>query len=768
MSRWHGGNVSDQTSKKLISLFSYPCHVAPGEAEAECAMLQKHGIVDAVMTQDVDAIMFGSGLTLRDWSKDGKAKGNKTPTHVSVFDLEKLKEISRGLNPEGMILVALLSGGDYDEDGVAGIGISLACDIATAGFGSDLLESVRNEDEEGIRDWRERLQYELESDESGYFKKKRKTVKIPEDFPNRKILDYYMNPAVTAQDELKKLERKWMKAWDQQVGVKALRDYAADTLDWRYKPGAWKFVRVLAPALLADRLRRGAAASLVTSADQITERRQNFVTDGIPELRVTVVPADVVGLDLDAEEDSPEYLDKLAAQKENDEAGEDDEETDVPASSQSPTKRRKAPPWLPWNAEKMWMAEAIVELGAKEHAAKWNQLQWEMQNDFKKFATRKCAPKKKEPQKAKKTGGMQLGAIHGYVVAAKSTNRADEPVKMSSDTVSSTITNILAAAESLLLPSPSAPRPKANMKVRRVVGTPTKSKTITSDQATSPSMLDYFNSTKSTQFLSSSQETETSDPKLEMKCVNTKLKEDEDPFISHEILAEKHSRLSTSSSADLPRHLPKKSSRQLPRYKLSVFPATISASPSHHEGSKMSKPLLVVVADEPQENADVLQKETSRPFSLIENNADPASSREELESFDDAEMLTNVTQRTPQRRIRKNRAAVISQASSPSPARPKRPIESFFQPYMKPNAQKAPATAAILAKSRRDLVAVPLELTTGLSTTFSVPTHLHAIPRSSLPGTWKEVDCESTPSSQVVTARSSRRPRVSIVDLTVD
>ena len=96
-------------------------------------MLQKHGIVDAVMTQDVDAIVFGSGLTLRDWSKEGPARGNPTATHVSAFDLEKLKDISRGLDPEGMILVALLSGGDYDEDGVAGIGISLACEIARAG-----------------------------------------------------------------------------------------------------------------------------------------------------------------------------------------------------------------------------------------------------------------------------------------------------------------------------------------------------------------------------------------------------------------------------------------------------------------------------------------------------------------------------------------------------------------------------------------------------------------------------------------------------------
>ncbi len=186
-------------SKKLIQAFRFPYHTAPGEAEAECARLQSKGLVDAVMSQDVDAIMFGSTLTLRDWSKEA-SKHNKSPTHVNVLDLPRIKSLS-GLDPEGMILVALLSGGDYDEAGVAGIGSRLACEIARAGFGSDLLELVRKSDEDGIREWRERLQFELETNESGYFKVKRKSIQVPDTFPDRKILGYYLNPAVTPDDE---------------------------------------------------------------------------------------------------------------------------------------------------------------------------------------------------------------------------------------------------------------------------------------------------------------------------------------------------------------------------------------------------------------------------------------------------------------------------------------------------------------------------------------------------------------------------------------
>ena len=223
-----------------------------------------------VMSQDGDAIMFGSQLTLRDWSKEG-TRGNKAPTHVNLLDLPRLKERS-GLDPDGMILVALLSGGDYDQDGVAGFGATLACDVARAGFSTDLLELVRRNDETGLQEWRERLQYELETNESGYFKKRHKTLKIPDKFPDRTLIGYYMEPAVSSEEDLTKLEGKLSKAWDREIDIPELRHYVGQTFDWLYKPGAWKFVRSMAPPLLAHKLRLGLAERLsyVDRADQRT------------------------------------------------------------------------------------------------------------------------------------------------------------------------------------------------------------------------------------------------------------------------------------------------------------------------------------------------------------------------------------------------------------------------------------------------------------------------------------------------------------------
>lgn len=410
----YGTCINNEMSKKLLQQFRFPCHTAPGEAEAECAQLQKSGIVDMVMSQDGDAIMFGSRLTLRNWSKEG-ARGNNEPTHVDVLDLEKIKT-GPGLDPDGMILVALLSGGDYNQQGLPGFGVHLACDIARAGFGTDLLEAIRNNDQEAIHDWRERLTYELETNESGYFKKRHKTLKIPEDFPNRQILRYYTDPAVSPHDILARLEQTWAGEWSVEIDIPALRAYVGQTFDWQYKGGAWKLVRTLSRPLLANRLQRGNPGRLLTSVDHITERREHYTTGGIPEIRIEAIPADVVGLDLDVEEDNPE--DSAAFEEELD-VGKDGEEqntggTVMGAEIQSPTKPKKAP-WNPYLVEKMWISETQVELGVPALLEEWNQIQ----RDKLEAARTKPKPQKTRVTKTRSVNVKQSDRIDQYFATSR-------------------------------------------------------------------------------------------------------------------------------------------------------------------------------------------------------------------------------------------------------------------------------------------------------------------------------------------------------------
>ena len=418
----YGTCIPNEQSKKLVAAFRFPHHTAPGEAEAECALLQRRGVVDAVMSQDVDTLAFGATATLRDWSREG-SRGNKTATHINVLRAAEVKSRT-GIDPEGMVLVALLSGGDYNTDGVAGIGPGLALEIAKAGFGAELLVLVRKDDKDGLREWRERLQYELESNESGYFKRRHKTVKIPQDFPDRTIVGYYTNPAVSTADQLETLRQNLEDVWDTEIDITVLREYVAQKFEWLYKSGARKLVRNLAPALLAHRLRRGTEDDSMKSMDQIKERRKHYVNDGMPELRVEVIPADVVGLDLEAEEDNPAYLEEIEVDTEEVQATEDVEDAQdeasigVPSSTQvtaSPSKRRKSPPWNPYLPEKMWIPETIVKLGVPALVEAWEQKQRDVIADPKMFATRKCPKTKTKPGK----DGMKAGALDSFFTTSK-------------------------------------------------------------------------------------------------------------------------------------------------------------------------------------------------------------------------------------------------------------------------------------------------------------------------------------------------------------
>lgn len=50
---------------EMIQAFGFQAIVAPGEAEAELACLNKEGTIDAVMTDDVDALVFGAQVIVR-------------------------------------------------------------------------------------------------------------------------------------------------------------------------------------------------------------------------------------------------------------------------------------------------------------------------------------------------------------------------------------------------------------------------------------------------------------------------------------------------------------------------------------------------------------------------------------------------------------------------------------------------------------------------------------------------------------------------------
>ncbi|KAJ7795364.1 PIN domain-like protein [Mycena olivaceomarginata] len=108
--------------RELIREFGYHSHTAPAEADAELGRLASEGIIDVVQTTDSDILLFGAPTVFLMYKDDHH--------NVTVYTAENIfvtptVSLTRG----GLLLIALLSGGDYDE-GLSGCGIVTAHAVA--------------------------------------------------------------------------------------------------------------------------------------------------------------------------------------------------------------------------------------------------------------------------------------------------------------------------------------------------------------------------------------------------------------------------------------------------------------------------------------------------------------------------------------------------------------------------------------------------------------------------------------------------------------
>ncbi|KAL8696458.1 MAG: hypothetical protein Q9201_007646 [Fulgogasparrea decipioides] len=412
----YGASLPNFITKQLLQLFGFPYHTAPGEAEAECALLQKEGVVDAVFSEDVDTMMFGCTVQVRNWSSEN-TRGNKVPTHVNLYRAEATKQGKSGLDSDGMILIALMSGGDYIPAGVPKCGIKIACEAARAGFGRDLCR-LDKKDTVGFNQWRERLRYELHVNESGFFRSRHKALAIPDAFPDKKVLGYYIHPVVSTTAQLLRL-REEIK-WDGSLDLSGLRQFVAEAFEWKNFAGAKKFVRGLAPAMLVDRLCKKyhmdrADDDLVAQETEekqlvtaICGRRKHFTTDAVPELRIAYTAIDIVGLDLEAEEPDIEVIEA------SDSEIEVREEEEPRAGLRSPTKRAPST-YDPTQPEKIWVLESFVKFGVPLVVESWEE---DLRNP-NKFATRKARERTALSRQSRKPDVTKPGAMDAFVKTMK-------------------------------------------------------------------------------------------------------------------------------------------------------------------------------------------------------------------------------------------------------------------------------------------------------------------------------------------------------------
>ncbi|KAL2505539.1 Flap endonuclease GEN-like 1 [Abeliophyllum distichum] len=103
---------------ELLELLGMPVLKAKGEAEALCAQLNREGVVDACITADSDAFLYGAQCIIKRLQMNSKEPFESY--HISDI------EAGLGLTRNHLIAISLLVGNDHDLNGVAGIGIDTA------------------------------------------------------------------------------------------------------------------------------------------------------------------------------------------------------------------------------------------------------------------------------------------------------------------------------------------------------------------------------------------------------------------------------------------------------------------------------------------------------------------------------------------------------------------------------------------------------------------------------------------------------------------
>ncbi|KAK4689962.1 holliday junction resolvase GEN1/YEN1, partial [Tremellales sp. Uapishka_1] len=156
-SQFGSADKQSREFKALLDSIGLEYWNAPGEAEAELAVMNRQGKIDAVLSDDVDAFLFGATCVLRNNSptlSGAQASSTRNPsasTHrqYEVYrsaDIQAAwaaKEGSKLQSEEecrmAMVFIALLGGGDYAPEGLPGFGGIITHGLACAGL-SDFLK----------------------------------------------------------------------------------------------------------------------------------------------------------------------------------------------------------------------------------------------------------------------------------------------------------------------------------------------------------------------------------------------------------------------------------------------------------------------------------------------------------------------------------------------------------------------------------------------------------------------------------------------------
>jgi len=148
-----------------------------------------------------------------------------------------------------MILIGLMSGGDYQQGGLMRCGVTTAHGLAKCGFGDSLYEAAVNLEREDLEEflvtWREELRQELRTNSQKVIGRKQVALakSIPEDFPDIDILLSYVKPITS--ESMGRESNNLKLTWSKEPDVAKLAAVCEFYFEWGYKEAIIKRFRTV-------------------------------------------------------------------------------------------------------------------------------------------------------------------------------------------------------------------------------------------------------------------------------------------------------------------------------------------------------------------------------------------------------------------------------------------------------------------------------------------------------------------------------------------
>ena len=161
-------------------------------------------------------------------------KKNKTTYNdeMALYTLEAIQH-KLALSLGGLLLFALLAGGDYDK-GTPGCGRVVAAGLAKCGYGDQLLDAINsNEDFDMFAPrLRDQIRAELREDFQGQLGTRHPSLasQFPDNFPKREIMNLYTKPVISNSCDKPVLTSDWKTRGP---SIAKITQFCYDKLGWK-------------------------------------------------------------------------------------------------------------------------------------------------------------------------------------------------------------------------------------------------------------------------------------------------------------------------------------------------------------------------------------------------------------------------------------------------------------------------------------------------------------------------------------------------------